>query len=221
MLTEEERSRIEDEERKRIAEEQYRVEVRLKLRGEPERTGKRRANALPWIIAICMALTAAGLVWSRMPGGDDKDKAKNDEAPVVHTAATHATVPKTRYVPVSQKIASGQIVIRRNGTVQYRLTIPPDAVDATVTGSFNASGGLRNDIKAVIADEMNFTNWVNGHPAQAIWGTEGWQTVGNIEARLAPGTYYLAFSNRGTFLFDKQVFVDIGLTYKKAETYYE
>jgi hypothetical protein len=89
-----------------------------------------------------------------------------------------------------------------------------------VTGNFNASGGSGNDIQAVIADEENYTNWINGHQAQAFWTTQGRQTTGNIEARLKPGMYYLAFSNKFSAFTEKQVFLDVDLKYKKAETYY-
>ena len=128
---------------------------------------------------------------------------------------------KTRYVPANQKIATDQILVKANGYVQYRLMITPDMVEPTVTGSFNASGGSGNDITAVIADEANYTNWINGHQARVFWGTEGKQTTGNLEVRLAPGMYYLVFSNKFSAFTDKQVFLEIDLNYKKAETYYE
>jgi len=140
---------------------------------------------------------------------------------VAQAASKPEPVPKTRYVPVNQKIATGQIVVKSNGFVQYRLTITPEMVDPVVKGSFNASGGMGNDIRAVIADEMNFTNWINGHQAQVFWGTPGWQTAGTFEAKLAPGMYYLVFSNKGSLFFDKQVFLEADLNYSKAETYYE
>lgn len=94
-------------------------------------------------------------------------------------------------------------------------------VDPTVTGNFNASGGTGNDIMAVVADETNYTNWINGHQAKVFWGTPGKQTTGNFEVKLAPGTYYLAFSNRFSALTAKQVFLEVDLNYSKAETYYE
>lgn len=136
------------------------------------------------------------------------------------SAAPPAPVAKTRYVPVSQKIATGQIIVRAKGYVQYRITITPEMLNPTVAGSFNASGGAGNDILAVIADEENYTNWINGHQAQVFWSTEGRQTTGNIAATLSPGVYYLAFSNRFSSFTGEQVFLEVDLNYKKAETYY-
>ena len=94
-------------------------------------------------------------------------------------------------------------------------------VDPRVTGNFTAYGGSGNDILAVVADERSYTNWINGHEAQVLWGTQGKQTTGDIEAKfLQPGEYYLAFSNRFSVFTDKQVSLEVDLNYKKAETYY-
>jgi hypothetical protein len=218
MLTPEERQRIEEEELKRIAEEQYRAEVRAKLQGEHAAPVK-SPNRIPWILAGAAVLIMGAIV---LTNNRSQSKTGDDSGTAVQAASdpTPAPVPKTRYVPVSQKIATGQIIVKANGYVQYRITITPEMVEPTVTGSFNASGGSGNDIMAVIADEENYANWVNGHQAQAFWGTQGKQTTGNIEARLNPGMYYLAFSNKFSAFTDKQVFLEVDLNYKKAETYY-
>jgi hypothetical protein len=123
-------------------------------------------------------------------------------------------------VPVSQKLATGQILVKAGGYVQYRITIAAEMVEPVITGSFNASGGTGNDINAVIADEMNYTNWINGHQARVFLGTEGKQTTGNFEVRLRPGRYYLVFSNMFSAFTDKQVFLEVDLNHKRAETYY-
>jgi len=213
MLTPEERQRIEQEERKRIAEEQYRAEVRSKLKDESSVPGK-QSSLLSWILGIAAAVVIVGaIVWST----STRPKIGDDGARATQTASA----PRTRYVPVDQKIATGQIVVKANGYVQYRLTITPEMVEPTVAGSFNASGGGGNDIQAAIADEMNYTNWINGHQAQVFWGTQGKQTTGRFEVKLAPGMYYLVFSNKFSAFTEKQVFLEVDLKYKKAETPYQ
>ncbi len=219
MLTPEERQRIEEEERKRQEEEQYRAEVRANLR-QPEpgegATPVKQSNWLVWLLGITSAVAIVTLIviYSSSP----PSKSGNEGAPVGKSAA--GPVPKTRYVPVTRKVATGQILVKANGHVQYRITITPDMVEPTVTGSFNASGGSGNDITAVLADETNFINWINGHQARVFWGTEGRQTTGNFGVRLRPGTYYLAFSNKFSAFTDKQVFLEVDLNYKRAEAYY-
>ena len=215
MLTPEERERIEDEERKRIAEELYRAEVRARLQGEQAAPAK-SPNRIPWILAGAAVLIIGAIVLT-----NSRSQPKTgDDGTVAQAAPNPAPVPKTRYVPVSQEIAAGQIIVRANGYVQYRIMITPEMLEPTVTGSFNASGGRGNDIQAVIADEENYTNWINGHQARAFWITEGRQTTGNIEARLKPGLYYLGFSNKFSAFTNKQVFLEVNLNYRKAETYY-
>ena len=215
MLTPEERERIEDEERKRIAEELYRAEVRARLQGE-HGTPAKSPNRIPWILAGAAVLIIGAIVLT-----NSRSQPKTgDDGTVAQAAPNPAPVPKTRYVPVSQEIAAGQIIVRANGYVQYRIMITPEMLEPTVTGSFNASGGRGNDIQAVIADEENYTNWINGHQARAFWSTEGRQTTGNIEARLKPGLYYLGFSNKFSAFTNKQVFLEVDLNYRKAETYY-
>lgn len=216
MLTPEERQRIEEEERKKVAEEQYRAEVRAKLQAEPAAPVK-RSSRIPWIIGIGIVLIIGAIV---LTNSRSQPKTADDSGTAAQAASNAAPVPKTRYVPVSQKIATGQIIVKANGYVQYRITITPEMVEPVVTGTFNASGGSGNDILGIVADEENYTNWINGHQAQAFWTTQGKQTTGNIEARLAPGTYYLAFSNKFSAFTDKQVFLEVDLNYKKAETYY-
>ena len=215
MLTPEERQRIEEEERKRIAEEQYRAEVRAKLRGDDAPV--KQSNRFGWILVAVVVIVGALIAWNtkRVRTADDS------AAPAAPVASKAAPVPKVRYVPVDQKIATGQILVKANGYVQYRITITPEMVEPRVTGSFNASGGTGNDIAAVIADETNYTNWINGHQAHVFWGTEGKQTTGNVDATLSPGLYYLVFSNRFSAFTDKQVFLEVDLKFKRAETYYE
>ena len=218
MLTPEERQRIEDEERKRIAEEQYRAEVRGKL----QPTAAKKSNGLLWVLGIAAVLVVGVLLF--LANYKSQSKTSDDATPAAPVAASSlpplTPVAKTRYVPVSQNIASGQIVVKARGYVQYRITITPEMSEPEITGTFNASGGGGNDIQAVIADDTNYMNWINGHQAQVFWGTPGKQTTGSIQARLRPGMYYLVFSNKFSTFADKQVFLDVDLKYKKAETYY-
>jgi len=216
MLTPEERQRIEEEENKRMAEEQYRAEVRAKLQGVPM-PAENQPNRIPLILGIGAVLIIGTLVATN---NNSPSKTTEGGPPSVQAASPPVPVLKTRYVPARDKLATGQIIVKAGGYVQYRITITDEMIQPTVTGSFNASGGSGNDIQAVIADETNYTNWINGHQAQVFWGTQGKQTTGNLETRLRPGMYYLVFSNKFSAFTDKQVFLDVDLTYKKAETYY-
>jgi len=213
MLTPEERARIQDEERKRIDEEEYRAEVRAKLRADHGAPPK-KSNALAWVVGIGVVVIIGGAILfnSNFAGAGGQATRTAGASPEME--------PKTRYVPVDQKIATGQIVVKANGYVQYRITVTPVMLEPTLTGSFTCSGGSGNDIQAVIADETNFMNWINGHQARVFWGTEGKETTGRFDVRLGLGTYYLVFSNRFSAFTDKQVFLEADLNYRKAQTYF-
>jgi hypothetical protein len=215
-LTPERKQQIEEEEKQRLAEEQYRAQVRVNLNasagpsiphtapgaGEPSQR-KSRVGLLLGILAV-LAVVAVIMVNSNS----------------VHPLASGSPgPPSVRYVPVDQKIASGQILVRANGYVQYRFQITPEMRNAQVSGQFNASGGTGNDIEAVIATESEYTNWVNGHQAKVFYSTQGKKTTDTFDVRLAPGTYYLALSNRFSALTSKDVFLEVDLKYQGMETY--
>lgn len=219
-LKAEDKQRIEEEEQRRLAEEHYRAEVRAKL--QPPRSpapASEKKSSLPWKLGAAAILIVAGIIWFNGPGNQSKSRSEGTTS--VHTNAKPEPVLKTRYAPVNLKITTGQIIVKAQGYVQYRLNITPEMHMARVSGTFNASGGSGNDIEAIIADEMNLTNWVNGHHAQGFWGTHGRETTGNFQVYLQPGVYYLALSNRFSTLTEKQVFLDVDLNYQKAENYYE
>ena len=120
---------------------------------------------------------------------------------------------------VTQKIATGEVVVKARGYVQYRFQITPEMRDTRISGSFNASGGSGNDVEAVIAAESEYMNWINGHQARVFYGTQGRKTTDNFDVRLGLGTYYFAVSNRFSALSDKYVFLNVDLNYSKVETY--
>jgi hypothetical protein len=139
--------------------------------------------------------------------------------PTSPTAATGARAPGRRYVPVSQKIASGQIVVRAKDYMQYQFQITPDMRNAHISGHFSASGGSGNDIEVVIATEDEFANWINGHQARVFYSTQGRKTTDTFDVHLAPGMYYLAFNNRFSAITAKNVLLDVDLDSEKMETY--
>ena len=153
--------------------------------GETVASTEKPTSRLPWILILAAVVVAIVLAIALANGSKFRT---GDDGGTDGQAAASAE-PKTRYVPVSQKIATGQITVRAGGYVPYRITITPEMVDPTVTGSFTASGGSGNDIAAIVANEMNYTNWINGHEAQQVlWGTQGQQTTGKIEAGSSPAS---------------------------------
>ena len=217
-LTTEEKQRIEEEERRRAAEEQYRAEVRVKLQPPAGKTaehiGPSMATRVRRVLTGAASLLILVGIVIAFNNLNHQSKSRADDATAASTPSS-TPVPKFRHVPVHEKIAIGQIVVRATGWVQYRIVVTPEMQEPTVTGSFYTSGGSGNDIQAVITDEQNYTNWINGHQAQVLWGTQGRETTGNFEVHLRPGTYFLAFSNKFSAFSEKQVFLDANLNYYK------
>jgi hypothetical protein len=85
-----------------------------------------------------------------------------------------------------------------------------------VVGRFEAMGGS-NDIKAIVTDADDFTNWKNGYAARALYSTPK-TTVGEIDVPIvASGTYYLAFSNAFALLTDKSLSGEIKLQFTTTQ----
>jgi hypothetical protein len=232
-LTPERKQQIEEEERQRLAEEQYRARVRAGLNTSPAPSVPQSApggsqskawKPLAWVLGIlAVVIVGAVLISRNIARAPSSDAAGANDTAGARTGgaipAAPANTPQVRYVPVSQKIATGQIVVRAKGYVRYRFEITPEMREAHVSGHFNASGGAGNDIMAVIATEEEFTNWTNGHEARAFYSTQGKKTTDTFDVSLAPGTYYLGFSNTFSAFHSKDVFLEVDLNYQRMETY--
>jgi hypothetical protein len=132
--------------------------------------------------------------------------ARNTASPIASRTITNPLAPAV--VPMSKNLFTGQIIVKAGGTVTNTFTVEPGLQNFHVVGQFNASGGLTNDIQAVLADEGEFQNWINGHQAKTCYAT-GLTTTGKLDVgALAPGRYVLAFSNK-TGLVDRQLFAEV------------
>jgi predicted nucleic acid-binding Zn ribbon protein len=130
--------------------------------------------------------------------------------PLGSTGGIRSVLPARQ--PVTQKIFSGVLPVGAGQYQSWTLTISQEMANAQLVGSFHASGGSGNDIQAVVADPAEFENWINGHQARAYYSTEK-TTDGQINLRLPPGTYIVAFSNRFSAFTNKEVTADLELRY--------
>jgi hypothetical protein len=100
-------------------------------------------------------------------------------------------------------------VVKAGSYVTNTFTVQPGMVNFHVVGHFNASGGTGNDIQAVLVDEDEFQNWINGHQAKAFYSTQQ-ITNGKLDVGpLAAGRYVRAFSNKFSAFTDKYVFAEV------------
>jgi hypothetical protein len=168
-------------------------------------------HAPPWMIALSLVLGGALLLL----GLSTVSPARSESTRLTYPESQ--SQPRVRWVPVSEKIATGQITVKSGGSIPFRVQITPDMRDAHIVGKFTASGGSKNDITAVLASEDEFPNWNNGHSATVYYSTDGRKTTDQLDVSLAPGTYIFAFSNKFSTSTDKYVMADIELDYSRSQ----
>jgi hypothetical protein len=165
---------------------------------DPKRSGLSSAQKLG--IAILLVLAAVYFVRSLGQSSTPASPAFASNSTPVHTPVL---------VPGSTKLFTGQIVVKAGGYVTNTFTVEPGMQNFHVIGQFNASGGSGNDIQAVLADEGEFQNWINGHQAKTFYSTEK-ITTGKLDVGpLGPGRYVIALSNRFSAFSEKQVFAEV------------
>jgi hypothetical protein len=117
--------------------------------------------------------------------------------------------PGHAQVPSRTDLFMGQIVVKAGSYVSHTFTVQPDMVNFHVVGRFDTSGGSENDIQAVLVDEDEFQNWINGRQAKAFYSTEQVTHRTLDVGPLAAGRYVFAFSNKFSESTDKYVFAQI------------
>ena len=170
-------------------------------------------KAPPWMIGLCLVLGSSLLLLGLSNVTPARSESASPTYPLIQSQ------PHVRWVPVSEKIATGQITVKSGGSIPFRVQITPEMRDAHIVGKFTASGGSKNDITAVLASEDEFTNWNNGHSAKVYYSTDGKKTTDQLDVPLAPGTYIFAFSNRFSPFTDKYVMAEIELDYTRSQDY--
>lgn len=120
--------------------------------------------------------------------------ANANAAPPVHQQPT----------PSTETIEPRAFTVSSRSIKSWTIVIPDQYSRGRIVGRFEASGGDGNDIEVYITDEDGMTNLRNNHQMSG-WYDSGKVTVGEIDATLKPGTYYLVFNNRFSFLTNKAI----------------
>jgi predicted nucleic acid-binding Zn ribbon protein len=173
----------------------------------PQKQG-RKLSKVAW---LSLGVVIALVIFFGGPAILDTLKEPPKQPPIAQAPQPPAPV----FVPVTQKLTSGQLVVRAGKYIRTKFSVDTEKMhDVRLVGGFRASGGSGNDIQVVLADENEFENWINGHQARVLYST-GKTTTGKIDvAIMEPGTYILAFSNVFSMFADKDVFAEVELRYK-------
>ena len=153
-------------------------------------------------LLVGLTLVLVFLFWSRMAG---LRHVEEDSAVLLLR-----NTPR----PVMTTIFSGDVTVKAGKYQSWTINVDPGSMqNVHVWGSFHASGGSGNDIQAVVAEQSEFENWINGHEAKVHYST-GKVTNGQFNVWLNQGgTYILAFSNTYSTFTDKDVSAEVKIRY--------
>jgi predicted nucleic acid-binding Zn ribbon protein len=178
------------------------------LCGKPTQSENSQQNTAKMLFMLCLGLGVAtmGIAFYLRSAG-----VKNSPSPT----SVQSVQAAPALVQVSKNLVEGQLLVRNHSDIRYKLEIDTTKMlNPVVSGSFQASGGVGNDIRVVLVDEDSFVNWSNGHQAQALYDSER-TTIGKLKVPITrSGTYYLVFSNRFSAFTPKQVFANMTLSYQ-------
>jgi zinc-ribbon domain len=78
-------------------------------------------------------------------------------------------MPDIILTPMSDAIVSGAVTVPAGQHLDFRFDVDPSTMrDAHVVGHFLYTGGLRNDIEVVLAEEKEFGKWIDGQVANVF-----------------------------------------------------
>ena len=131
------------------------------------------------------------------------------EAPA-QVPAAEAPPPAT---PVALKLLSENLQVEAKQIRWLNFSIPSNATNVQINGTFHAFGGGGNDIWVILTDPVQFENWKNNHETQLFYNS-GKVTNGVIAVQgLQSGQYVLVFDNRSSTFSRKEVSGEITLSY--------
>lgn len=118
------------------------------------------------------------------------------------------------WTPESKPLLDGTIQVESGKDWTAPFEVDENMRNVVIRGEFHVKGGSGNDIKAAVAEQNQYENWVNSHAANVAYDS-GQKTFDNFEVKLPPGRYVLGFSNRFSTFSDKSVTGKVILSYDK------
>jgi hypothetical protein len=171
--------------------------------------GKSYPKIIIWALILTFLIIIA-LVYNKNKSSIDRWLFGGAETPYISLKSNSAPV----YVPTvhTNKLVEGSIIVKAGVRRIFEFSTPTNSINNRISGRFTASGGTGNDVHVFVLTHDDYTNLVNGHSFNAFYDS-GLLTVSNINVSLPPGPhdYVLSFSNRISFITDKEVTAYINL----------
>jgi len=121
-------------------------------------------------------------------------------------------VPRTHLIPTSQKIVTGQVLVRAYNLVVFDINVTPDMVQPNLV----VSGLAGNDVVVVsVIAAQGDRDLAGRYYEKFLWQTSGPKTPENFSVPLAQGVNNFVLSN--PVLTDRQVTLDATLHYQRSE----
>jgi hypothetical protein len=109
--------------------------------------------------------------------------------------STQTSSPSGTFVPQSRSLVDGNISVAALTNYDTPFNVTTDVTNVKVAGTFNAFGGVPNQIEVYILNDSVYSSWLKGQAVDLIydWGKK---TTGNFDVAIpGPGNYHLLFSN--------------------------
>ena len=121
-------------------------------------------------------------------------------------------------------ISTAQFELRHSVTLVGGLAIPLRSF-SVIPGHASSGGirppevelGIRITLHCRLAKPFHCFSKILGHAITVVVCSSDVVTTGEIDVRLAPGTYVLAFNNRFSLVTNKTVFAEIKAIYEKKQ----
>lgn len=179
---------------------------------------------------VLLGVIAFGIVVNAVSGSLKESafgKAENDafiaqlkktpEATAPAPALPPPPPPESKYTLRKQPLFTGQTVVGPQRKVGQCFSTTAAMLSPKVTGKFQASGGNGNDIQAVLGEQSEYENYMNGHTGTVLYVTPGPITNGSVDAFVPrEGRYCFGFLNVALFT-TKYVFGDVDLVYAELQ----
>ena len=117
-------------------------------------------------------------------------------------------------VPKTLSVANVTVAVNPGKYYDIPFEVTDTMQNATIVGSFRASGGGGNDIVAWIAEDINYLNLINSHPGVRLYDS-GQVTAARINLLLKPGIYHLVLSNTYSLNSSKNVLINVDLNWSE------
>lgn len=132
-------------------------------------------------------------------------------SPTVNTTTPSYSSQDSQPEAQSYQIVDEAFTVNARQMNYYEFTIPKNSGGGTVSGSFTASGGS-DDIYVLVTNKTGLTNLKSGNNPKVFYDS-GKVTTDEINVDLAPGIYYIVFSNLHSMMTPKAVNADVSVTY--------